>query len=110
MTVSDHGYLGYLVVMSKKFWDSLPDDLKANVKQAMKEATAEERKLAVELDKSQFAQIEKYAKDTKKLEITVLTAEQRAAWQKVMGTIYPKFYDNAVIGKDLIVAAQKAGE
>jgi len=106
MTVSNHGYLGYLVVMSKKFWNSLPADLQANVKQAMKEATAEERKLAVELDKSQFAKIKEYADKTKKLEITVLTPEQRAEWKKVMSTIYPKFYDDKVIGKDLIDAAQ----
>jgi C4-dicarboxylate-binding protein DctP len=105
MTVSNHGYLGYLVVMSKKFWNSLPDDLKAAVKQAMKEATAEERKLAVELDKSQFAEIEKYAKETKKLDITFLTSEQANAWLNVMGTIYRQFYYNNVIGKDLIEAA-----
>ena len=106
MTVSNHGYLGYLVVMSKKFWNSLPDDLKAAVKQAMKEATAKERQWAVELDKSQFAKIKEYADQTKKLEITVLTPEQRAEWKKVMSTIYPKFYDPKVIGKDLIEAAQ----
>jgi len=106
MTVSNHGYLGYLVVMSKKFWNSLPADLQANVKQAMKEATAKEREWAVELDKSQFAEIEKYAKETKKLEITVLTPEQRDAWRKVMSTIYPKFYDDKVIGKALIQAAE----
>lgn len=105
MTVSNHGYLGYLVVMSKKFWNSLPADLQADVKQAMKEATAKEREYAVELDKSQFAEIEKYAKDTGKLEITVLTPAQRDEWRKVMSTIYPKFYDNKVIGKDLIEAA-----
>jgi len=105
MTVSNHGYLGYLVVMSKKFWDSLPADLQAATKQAMKEATAKEREWAVELDKSQFAEIEKYAKKTKKLEITVLTPEQRDAWRKVMSGIYPKFYDDKVIGKDLIEAA-----
>jgi len=107
MTVSNHGYLGYLVVMSKKFWNSLPDDLKAAVKQAMKEATAKERQYATELDKSQFAKIKEYADKTKKLEITVLTPEQRAAWKKVMSTIYPEFYDSAKIGKDLIDAAQK---
>jgi len=106
MTVSNHGYLGYLVVMSKKFWNSLPDDLKADVKQAMKEATAKERELAIKLDKSQFAKIKEYADKTGKLQITVLTPEQRAEWKKVMSTIYPKFYDDKVIGKDLIEAAQ----
>ncbi len=106
MTVSNHGYLGYLVVMSKKFWNSLPDDLKAAVKQAMKEATAKEREYAVELDKSQFGKIKEYAEKTQKLEITVLTPEQREAWKKVMSTIYPEFYDEGKIGKDLIEAAQ----
>ncbi len=106
MTVSNHGYLGYLVVMSKKFWESLPVDLQAAVKQAMKEATAKERQLAVELDQSQFAKIKEYADKTKKLAITVLTPEQRAEWKKVMSTIYPEFYDPKVIGKDLIDAAQ----
>jgi C4-dicarboxylate-binding protein DctP len=107
MSVSNHGYLGYLVVMSKKFWNSLPDDLKKAVKQAMKEATAKEREYAIALDKSQFAKIEEYAKKSGKLEITVLTPEQIAEWKKVMEKIYPKFYDPKLIGKDLIESAMK---
>ncbi len=105
MTLSSHGYLGYLVVMSKKFWNSLPADLQANVKQAMKEATAKERELAVELDKSQFAEIEKYAKKTGKLKIHTLTKEQVQAWRDAVSKIYPEFYDSKKIGKDLIEAA-----
>ncbi|QKF82573.1 TRAP transporter substrate-binding protein [Halarcobacter ebronensis] len=105
LTMSDHGYLGYLVVMSKKFWNSLPADLQANVKQAMKEATAEERKLAQALDKEQFEEIQKYAKETGNLEIITLTPEQREAWRKVESTIYPEFYDKDKIGKDLIEGA-----
>ncbi len=107
MSVTNHGYLGYLVVMSKKFWNSLPDDLKKVIKQAMKEATAKEREWAVELDKSQFAKIKEYADKTGKLQITVLTPEQIAKWKKAMEVIYPKFYDPKLIGKDLIEAAQK---
>jgi len=105
MTLSNHGYLGYLVVMSKKFWNSLPADLQADVKQAMKEATAKERELAVQLDKSQFAQIEKYAKETGKLKIHTLNKEQVQAWRDAVSKIYPEFYDPKKIGKDLIEAA-----
>ena len=36
----------------------------------------------------------------KKLEIYKIDDAQKAEWQKVMQSIYPKFYD--VIGKDLI--------
>lgn len=105
LTISNHGYLGYLVVMSKKFWNSLPDDLKANVKQAMKEATAKERELAQALDKEQFEDIKKYAKETGKLEIFTLTDQQREAWREAESKIYPEFYNKRKIGKDLIEGA-----
>ncbi len=105
LTISDHGYLGYLVVMSKKFWKSLPADLQANVKQAMKEATAKEREYAQQLNDSQFAEIKEYAEKTGKLEIINLTADQRAAWKKAVSKIYPEFYDEDKIGKDLIEGA-----
>ena len=106
MSVSNHGYLGYLVVMSQKFWKSLSPELQANVLQAMKESTAKERELAIELDKKQFAEIEKYAKETKKIVITKLTPEQISAWRTEMEKIYPEFYDDRVIGKSLIEAAR----
>jgi C4-dicarboxylate-binding protein DctP len=102
LTVSDHGYLGYLVVMSKKFWNSLPADLQANVKQAMKEATAKEREYAKELNDTQFKAIQEYAQKTGKLEIYTLTDEQREAWRKAVSKIYPEFYSDRLIGKDLI--------
>lgn len=105
LTLSNHGYLGYLVVMSKKFWKSLPDDLKANVKQAMKEATAKEREFAAELDKKQLGLIEEYAKSTGKLKIHTMTPEQTEAWKKAVSPIYSKFYDKKKIGKDLIEGA-----
>jgi len=108
MTLSNHGYLGYLVVMSKKFYDSLPKDLQAAVKQAMKEATAKERELAAKLDKEQLGKIEEYAKKTGKLKIYTLNEKQKKAWYDVMSKIYPKFYDKDKIGKDLIDAAINA--
>jgi C4-dicarboxylate-binding protein DctP len=104
MTLSNHGYLGYLVVMSKKFYDSLPKDLQEAVKQAMKEATAKEREYAAALDKEQLDKIKEYAKKSGKLKIHELNDKQKEAWRKVMSTIYPEFYDNSKIGKDLIEA------
>ncbi len=105
LTISDHGYLGYLVVMSKKFWKSLPADLQANVKQAMKEATAKEREYAKALETEQFNEIKKYAEETGKLKIHTLTAEQKDAWRKAVSKIYPEFYNKKLIGKDLIEGA-----
>ena len=105
LTISNHGYLGYLVVMSKTFWKSLPADLQANVKQAMKEATAKERELAAQLNDSQFDKIKEYAKSTGKLNIHYMTSEQTQAWKKAVSPIYSKFYSDKKIGKDLIEGA-----
>ena len=100
LTLSHHGYLGYLVVMSDKFWNKLPDDLKANVKQALSEATAYEREETAKEDAHVIAELEKYIAETKKLEIFKIDDAQKAEWEKTMQAIYPKFYD--VIGKELI--------
>lgn len=103
LTISEHGYLGYLVVVSKRFWSKLPIHLQKKVTQAMKEATIYERKLAAELEGQFFAKVKDYADKSGKLEIYKLTADEKKAWNKATSVIYPEFYDT--IGKDLIEKA-----
>ena len=105
LTVTNHGYLGYLVVMSKKFWNSLPANLQANVTQAMKEATAKERMYAEELNTNQFNLIKEYADKTGKLKIHNLSKAQVQKWRDAVSPIYSKFYSDKKIGEDLIKAA-----
>lgn len=105
LSITNHGYLGYLVVMSKKFWNKLPSDLQKDVVQAMNEATTKERELAEELNTKQFNKIKEYADKTGKLKIHYLTKAQIQAWRDAVSPIYPKFYDKKKIGKDLIEAA-----
>jgi len=38
-TISNHGYLGYALIVNKKFWDGLPADIRANLDRAVQEAT-----------------------------------------------------------------------
>ena len=108
MTLTNHGYLGYLVVMSKRFWNRLPNNMKKVVLQAMKEATEKERVWAKELNNDQLNKIKQYAQKTGKLEIDTLTPQQRELWVKKLRSIYPKFY--STIGKDLIEETIKEGE
>ena len=100
LTLSSHGYLGYLVVMNEQFWNKLPKDLQANVSQAMKEATKLEREESAKEDASMMELLTKYAKDTNKLQIIELSDAQKQEWKKSMSAVYPQFYD--VIGEDLI--------
>ncbi|SMF26518.1 TRAP transporter substrate-binding protein [Pseudogulbenkiania subflava] len=39
MTLTNHGYIGYVVIANKKFWDGLPPDIRTKLDQALKEAT-----------------------------------------------------------------------
>ena len=103
LTLSNHGYLGYLVVTNKIFWNKLNDQQRELIGQAMKEATAYGNKLALKMDQDYLAKIKASGKTT----VHTLTPEQRKAWKEKMMTIYPQFYD--VIGKDLIDEAMAAG-
>ena len=38
-TLTNHGYIGYVVVVNKKFWDDLPADIRGQLEKAMDEAT-----------------------------------------------------------------------
>lgn len=103
VTLSNHGYLGYLVVMNQQFFNKLPKDLQEHVKTAMKEATELERRETAIEDAKIIDALRKYAKDSGRLEIYELNDEQVANWRRVMSTVYPQFYK--VIGEDLIKQA-----
>lgn len=104
LTLSDHGYLGYLVIMSESFWKKFPNDLKPMVMQAMKEATAYERKVAAQDDEDTLKKIKEYGAQSGKLKVHTLTADQKKVWQAAMEKIYPQFY--GVIGEDLVKKVQ----
>ncbi|MEJ2201758.1 MAG: TRAP transporter substrate-binding protein DctP, partial [Desulfuromonadaceae bacterium] len=101
LTLSNHGYLGYMVITGKLFWKKLSDDQRALITQAMKEATEYGNKLAEDMDVRYLNEIKAAGTTT----IHELTPEQRQAWKNKLKVIYPKFYD--VVGKDLIEGSLK---
>jgi C4-dicarboxylate-binding protein DctP len=104
LTMSNHGYLGYLVVTNKIFWKKLTEDQQKLISQAMKDSTDFGNELARHMDDEYLAKIKEAGKTT----VHELNAEQRKAWKDKMLTIYPEFYD--VVGKDLIEEAIAEGK
>lgn len=98
ITISNHGYLGYLVVASEKFWNSLPQDLQEKFTTAMREATIYEREESAKEEKVLLDRLK--ADDKTGTKVYELDAAQKQQWQDVMIAIYPKFYD--LVGKELI--------
>lgn len=96
ISVSNHSYLGYLVVVSDNFWKNLPDGIRKELTAALKEATNANRQYAAEADTGDRKKIEndKYAK------VIELTPEERAAWKKATQPVWKKFRKQ--IGGDLI--------
>jgi C4-dicarboxylate-binding protein DctP len=84
MTMTNHGYIGYVVVVNKKFWDGLPADIRAQCEKAMKEATAFGNGQSAKENDDALAEIKKVGKT----EMITLTSEQDAAMRKAMDPVY----------------------
>jgi C4-dicarboxylate-binding protein DctP len=84
MTVTNHGYIGYAVVVNKKFWDGLPADIRDELSKAMKDATEYGNGASAKDNDEALEAIKK----TGKSEIIALTPEQNEAMRKAMMPVY----------------------
>lgn len=98
VTMSNHGYLGYAVIVNKKFWDGLPADIRTELDKAMTEATAFE-KIAAERDNDMAMAAVRKSGKTK---VHELTDAEQAEWRKALMPVQDHMASR--IGKDLIQA------
>lgn len=84
ITETNHGYIGYVVIVNKKFWDDLPADIRDQLTKAMKEATDYNNAQSQKENEDALAEIKKSGKS----EIIKLTAEQNEAMRKAMEPVY----------------------
>jgi C4-dicarboxylate-binding protein DctP len=102
VTVSNHGYLGYAVIVNKKFWDGLPADIRGQLQQAMLDATKYEKAIAQQDNDMALDAIRKAGKTT----IYNLNPQEQAAWRKALLPVQKQMEDR--VGKDLIGQINKA--
>ena len=105
LTVSNHGYLGYAVIVNKKFWDGLPGTIRRQLEGAMAEATAFEKTIAQRDNDLALAAIRKSGKTT----IYHPTPQEQSAWRAALLPVHRQMEGR--IGKDLIraIARETAG-
>ncbi|UPK37732.1 TRAP transporter substrate-binding protein [Bradyrhizobium sp. 186] len=101
ITETNHGYIGYVVIVNKKFWDDLPADIRDQLAKAMKEATDFNNAQSQKENDDAFAEIKKSGKS----EIIKLTPEQDEAMRKAMEPVYKDAASR--IGQPLIDEFQK---
>ncbi|WP_066455598.1 DctP family TRAP transporter solute-binding subunit [Anaerotruncus rubiinfantis] len=95
LTINDYVYSPVVVLFSKQWFDTLPEDLQKICSDTAYELREYQRQAVSDLD-------EEYLQTCKDngVQITVLTEEQKKPWQEAAQAIYPQFADK--IGKELL--------
>ena len=101
-TLSNHGYLGYALIVNKAFWDGLPEDVRASLDKAVAEATAYGNGIAKEENDKALQAM----KDAGKTEFHELTPEEKTAWVEALTPVRAEMADR--IGADLIKSIEAA--
>nr|WP_198980025.1 TRAP transporter substrate-binding protein [Herbaspirillum sp. ASV7] len=104
LTVSDHGYIGYAVIVNKKFWEALPADVRTQLEGAMKEATVYANTIAQKENDDALAAI----KASGKTKVYYLSEEEKAEWRRALLPVHKSMASR--VGQDLIDAIYKESE
>lgn len=101
VTLSDHGYLGYAVIVNKKFWDGLPADIRSQLEKAMADSTRYANAIAQQENEKALDAVKKSGKTT----LYSLTDKEKAEWRKALLPVQKDMEGR--IGKEVIAAVNK---
>lgn len=101
VTVTQHGYLGYAVIVNKKFWDGLPADIRGELDSAMKQATKYANAIAQQENDNSLEAVKKSGKSI----VYVPTDAEKFEWRKALLPVQKEMESR--IGKDLISSVNK---
>ena len=103
-TLTNHGYIGYVVVVNKNFWEGLPADVRGQLEKAMNEATVYANKISETENAEALDEIKKSGKT----QILIPTAAEMAEMQKAMDPLYAEMASR--VGKQLIDDVRKTAQ
>ena len=101
LTLTQHGYIGYAVIVNKKFWEGLPADLRASLSVALREATTFANDIASESNNDALETL----RASGKTEVIRLTPQEKAEWKKALVEVHRKMEGR--IGRDLVRSIYK---
>lgn len=102
VTLTQHTYSGYVILVNKDFWNKLPEDIRGKLQQAVQEASDLNEKAVVDDDKKALEAI----KASGKTEIYTPTPEEKDLWVKAMAPVQDQLAER--VGKDLVEQIRKA--
>ena len=102
LTMTNHGYLGYLIAVNPSFWSGLPDDIRTELEAIVSEVSSWANQQAKLINKDGLEKIIASGRS----EVTPLTDQELKVWQQTMRPVWDKFADQ--IGVEIIAEAQGA--
>ena len=84
LTVSNHGYLAYAVIVNKPFWDRLPSDIRTTLEGAMRDASTYEYSIAAAENNKALERI----KTSSKLTVHTATPQELDHWRTALQPVY----------------------
>jgi len=104
LTLSEHGFLGYAVIVNQEFWNQLPDDARELLENTLAEVTQWERAKARELNEEQLTELKK----RKKLNIYSLSTVEKSIWKENFSSVYAKLEQE--IGSEFLLEVKQQCE
>ncbi|NMM29433.1 MAG: TRAP transporter substrate-binding protein [Glaciimonas sp.] len=101
VSMTNHGYLGYAVIVNKKFWDGLPADIRTELEAAMKESTRYANAIAQQENDKAMAAVKASGKTT----VYTLSGKEQVEWRKALVPVQKQMESR--IGKELISSINK---
>jgi C4-dicarboxylate-binding protein DctP len=96
LTLTEHGYLGYAIIVNKRFWEGLPRDVRKQLERALAEATELANRIAREKNEADLAKV-RAAGTTR---VHVPTPEERLAFKKALIPVHAEMAKR--IGESLL--------
>jgi C4-dicarboxylate-binding protein DctP len=96
VTLTDHGYIGYVVIANKKFWDALPADVRTTLEGAMKDATRYANEIAKKENDDALAAV----RQSGRTQVIELTPDEKRAWKTALVKVHAEMAGR--VGKSLL--------
>lgn len=104
ITLSNQMFSGYLVMVTKRYWEGLPADVRLELEKSVQEVTDWNWKEQQREDDEDIAKM----KATGRVQVLTLSKEERKRWADAVRPVHQQY--EAVVGKDLFAALYRLAE
>jgi len=104
ITLSNQMFSGYLVMVTKRYWEGLPADVRSELEKVVQEVTDWNWREQQREDDEDIAKM----KATGRVQVLALSVEERKRWAEAVRPVHLQY--EAVVGKDLFAALYRLAQ